>query len=69
MHLGLTPHQPAGGAVPSTDATIVLLGITSQLSITAHNLCRKRTKDISFRMLSCFSLWAGGLHEDTILYL
>lgn len=20
-------------------------------------------------MLSCFSLWAGGLHEDTILYL
>lgn len=38
MHLGLTPHQPAGGAVPCTDPTVVLLGATTQLSIAAHSL-------------------------------
>ncbi|OBS57458.1 hypothetical protein A6R68_11416, partial [Neotoma lepida] len=41
VNLGLTPHQPAGGAVPCTDSTVVFLGVTSQLSVTAHGLYGK----------------------------
>lgn len=41
MRLGLSPHEPAGGAIAGTHATVVLLGAASQLPVAAHGLRRE----------------------------
>ena len=43
MRLGLSPHEPAGGAVASTDAAAVLPGAAPQAPITAHGLRAEAT--------------------------
>ena len=42
VHLGLSPHQPAGGAVASADAAVVFLGVTPQVPVAAHRLRQSR---------------------------